>query len=283
MSDQAESTLTPTASAPTQSVLIAVHPHPTPRRGRWYALAAVVVLLIGGFVTYLVTADGSSEQYSLQAAIQGSGGPRSSEFEMTFSIGPMGDVSATGRFDVDTQRMAMLMDMGALGVPALSMIVDLESGVAYVDTEGADEMGFDAPTRWIAFDAAELGSIGGLDSGSGPADMTDVLQGQQQIDDLGFEDFRGERVRHFRVSVPLDAMLAANPDLAGQMDGADLPESYDYDVYVTKDNHVRRMAFELELMGQTSVTEVVYTKFDDIDPIDLPDPADVTEQSLADV
>jgi len=285
MSDQADTSPTlpvpPMAQPPTSSVLISVEPTPKPKRGKALAIFAVAALLIGGFVTYLVTADSGSEQYSLKAAMQGAQQPQSSAFEMSFGLGAMGAFAAEGRIDVENNLMAMSMDMSLVGGPEVNMIMDLENGVAYMDTEGLDDMDVDSPTRWISFDAGDVADIG-LGIGSNPSDMTAVLEDSDLVENVGFDEFRGEKVRVYRVTVPVDDVMASNPDFIAQYEdmGVELPESFIYEVFVTKDNQLRRMAFDMDLMGQTLTTEIVFTAYGDIDPIELPDPSDVTEESI---
>lgn len=268
----------------TPSVLISVEPTPKPRRGKFIAVLAVAVLSVGGFVTYLATAGPGDDEYSLERAVAAAKQAESIEYEMTMSLGFMGEVSSEGRFDAATQRMAMNMDMSSLGGPSMSMILDLQAGVAYLDTSGLDatDLGYEPPTRWVSMDVADAGSLGGLGGTESPAAMVDPLANVEDVTDLGLEEFRGEQVRRYRVSIPFADLLAANPELAGQLSAiGDLPDSVDYEVLVTQDNRLRSLTFELDLMGQTVSMEFVYLKFDDVDPVELPDPSDVTAEDAA--
>lgn len=272
-------------SAP--SVLISVEPTPTPRHGRFIAVLAVALLLIGGFVTYLATAGPGDDEYSLQSAIAAAQQAESIEYEMTMSLGALGEIASDGRFDASTQRMVMNLDMSGFGGPSMSMILDIESGLAYLDTAGlsAADLGFESPTRWVSIDAAAaggLGGFGGLGGTESPLAMTDPLSHAESITDLGLEDFRGEQVRHYRVSIPFDELLASNPGLASQVgalgDTFDSLRVVDYEVLVTQDNELRSMSAEFDLMGQTVSMEFVFLQYGNVEPIDLPDPADVTPE-----
>jgi len=50
-------------------------------------------------------------------------------------------------------------------------------------------------------------------------------------------------------------------------------------VWVTEGNTIRRMVFEMDMLGQNVTTDMVVSDMGDIDPIELPDPADVTDMT----
>lgn len=270
----------PTLSAP--SVLIAVEPPPKPRHGKFIAVLAVTVLLIGGFIAYLSTAGPSDDEYSLEAALASQQVGVSVEYETTLSMGFVGDIAMGGSFDAATNRMAMTLNMPSFGGPPMSMLLDLENGVAYVDTEGlsADDLGFEPPTRWVSMSTGDLAKAGTMGATGSPTEMVDPLRNAENITDLGMDEYRGEEVRHYRVTISLEQLVEANPTLGTQLEtlGGEL-DSVDYDVYVTKDNQLRAMSFTVDVMGQMIAMEFVITKYGDIEPIELPDPADVTDES----
>ena len=124
-------------------------------------------------------------------------------------------------------------------------------------------------------------------STTNPLDASKVLlDPNNQVEDLGLEDFRGEQVRHYRVAVSTQAALDANPSMRDQMDatGAELPDTVEYDVFVNEASQLRRMYFELDMLGQTVSVEMVFTALDTIDPIVIPSADQVTDvtEMLAD-
>ena len=99
----------PLAQPEFHSVLLSVEAPPKPKRGRLFAALAAVVLLVGGFVTYLVLADddSSSQGYSLSAAVSGTQAAENIAYEMKMDMGVLGSIVVEGRFDATNERMAM--------------------------------------------------------------------------------------------------------------------------------------------------------------------------------
>jgi hypothetical protein len=145
---------------------------------------------------------------------------------------------------------------------------------------GADEL----PTDWISMDLSNIPggdqSFGSLAS-SNPLDTAKLFDSAKKVQDKGVEEIDGEKVKHYVVTVDLAAALAASPEARKQFEqlGTDLPDTLDYDVWVTEDNSLRRLAFTMEAVGQTLSTEMTVTDIGTIDPIVLPAPDDVTDMS----
>ena len=290
MDEQADFTLPPdlTAQPEFHSVLIGVEPSPKPKRGRVFAALAAVVLLIGGFVAYLVLADGSSsEKYSLTAAVSGAQEAESIAYEMKMDMGMAGSIVIDGRVDASNDRMAMTMrfdgvDMPA-DMPAIEYIIDIESQTMYINAEAFADSGMDVDTAWVAVDLSETSMMDDLGAiGSNPAEMAGSLADAEGVEDLGMETVDGVEVRHYQVTVGIADVLAANPSLEGQYEdaGAELPDEIVYDVYIDESNLLRRMTFDLEMMGQSITLEMNITALDDVEPIVLPDPSDVTKEDI---
>jgi hypothetical protein len=276
----------PDLTAPA-SVLIAVEESPKPKRGKWIALAAVVVLLIGGFVGYLLmSGDDKGERYALQPALQSSQEVDSLAMKMTMSFGFIGEISFDMRLDNEAQLAAMVMSMAGEGEDGgtIEMIIDTANSKVYIDNESLGVDAFDVPTRWIVTDADDALGLGGLGTSSDPGELATALEDATTQEDLGIEQRDGEDVRHYRLTVSLEALAAVSSELEEQFSGLgeEVPDDVLFDVYVTADNLLRAITYEMDLMGQTMEIEMEFSDYNSIDPIVIPDPSDVTEQDLPD-
>lgn len=274
----------PATDAPAvPSVLISVENSPKPKRGKWIAIAAVVVLLVGGFVAFLLTSgDDSGERFALQPAVENSQEVNSVASKIIMDIGFLGEITMDMRVDIEAELVAASMDMTSLDGPNIEMILDIEGGKAYIDNDSLGEESLDVPTRWIVTDLDDVEGLTDLGGGSEPAEMAKVLDDADNVEDLGMEKFEGEDVRHYRVTVNIADVIAADPSFEDQFGdlGTDMPEEIVYDVYVTANNELRRMVFELDVMGQSMTVEMVLTDYNSIEPIVIPDPSDVTEEDI---
>lgn len=276
-------TLPPPDPAVPTSVLIAVEESPKPKRGKWIALAAVVVLLVGGFVGYLLmSGDDEGERYALQPALQSSQEVDSVAMKMTMSLGFLGEISADVRIDNEAQLAAMVMSMEVEDGGTMEMIIDTANGKVYFDNESLGADGFDVPTRWIVTDADDALGLGGLGANSDPGELTAALEDATTREDLGIEQRDGEDVRHYRLTVSLETLAAVSSELEEQFSGLgeEVPDDVVFDVYVTADNLLRAITYEMDLMGQTMEIEMEFSDYNSIEPIVLPDPSDVTEQEM---
>ncbi len=294
MTDQADPTIPtvptelpaplPAPEAPS-SVLISVEAPPKPKRGKWIALFAVLALLVGGFVAYLTLAGDDKESVSLEKALANSQEARSFDMALTIDVGVLGGFSAEARIDRDAQLMAMTLDMSVLGGSEMEMIVDLGDGSTYISSNVFAESGADIPTKWGKVPGTDALGMGGLGIGADPADITSIAEAAQNVESLGTTEFHGETVHHFQATIPFADAMAANPDVADQFDqlGIEMPAELVYDLYVADGNELRGISFGFDLMGQQLKIEMVFSNYDSIEPIVVPDPSDVTETDLPDM
>ena len=114
-----------------------------------------------------------------------------------------------------------------------------------------------------------------------PLDMTKAFDTAKSVVEVGMEDFRGEQVKHFVVTVDMAAALVASPSMEKQFEalGDELPSEITYDAYVTADSQLRRLTYSMEIAGQTISAEMVFTALDSIEPIVIPGPDEVTDFS----
>lgn len=251
-----------------ETPLITPEPVIAPRKQRrpWALVAAVLVVLVAGVGALLALAGGSSGDsdgsYALAAAAQEVADAGTAQFEMVVSVGSLDDVTMTGAIDNDAQLMTMSMDLGdAVGVEgSMEMIIDVAGGVMYVSADG---FGAPIPTEaeWFSMDLATVAEM----SGGSLEDLQDLaavdplasaeLLLDENATEIGTEEIDGESVMHYQVSIDLEETLAANPQAQQQLDDAgidgDLPETIVYDVWVTADDELRRIVFEVPVLGET--------------------------------
>ncbi|MDO8364125.1 MAG: hypothetical protein Q7V88_14615 [Actinomycetota bacterium] len=301
MSDSADGFLPPTPPVPStppsfqapppafgapQSVVIDVAPSPAPRkRTPRIAVAAAVAVVGAGVGVYAATrgSDSEGERFSLKAAAAEAEAATSVAFELTMDMGSLGNITMTSRIDTEAQRMAFDMETSAAGQDiSISAVMDMAAKVMYMDAAALIEQGADVPTKFVSIDVSDNPQMAAsMDSATGnnPLDIAPLFASADKVEDLGTDTVNGEEVKHYKVTVDIAKVLEAQPQLQEQLDqaGGDMPDEIVYDVYVTADNQLRRMAFDMELMGQSISTDIVVTAVGNIEPIELPDPADVTD------
>ncbi len=264
---------------------IVVEPSPPPKRRRTGALVGVGAVIVAAVVAGVVLLNGgkSEASYSLQAASKAAAKAQNVAFEMKIDAGPV-QMTATTRLDVEQQLMAMSATMPITAdAGSIEAIIDVGNKVMYMDASafpGAGEL----PTKWISMDLSKVpgaaDSFGGL-TGTNPLDTAGLFRDATTVKDEGLEDLNGEQVKHYVVTIDTAEALAAQPDLFDQIDdlGATLPDTIDYDVWVTEDNQLRRMSFTMDVAAQTMVVDMTVTAIGTIEPIVVPADAEVTDMT----
>lgn len=263
---------------------VALQPEPAPRKRRTGLIVGgvVVAALVAGGVTFALTRGDDKESssgggaYSLTAAATSAQDAQFIAYEMNISV--MGQsVQMEARMDVGASMMAMSMEMPG-GAGSLDAIVDGGNQVMYMNTASFGSM---APTPWISMDLSKVpgGAQAFGASTENPLDVSKLFTDADNVEEVGLEDFRGEQVKHYRVTLDTAEAMSADPNLRSQLDelGGDFPEQLVYDVYITEDNELRRMTFEIDVMGQTMAAEMVLTALDSIEPIVIPPADQVTD------
>ena len=258
-----------------------------PKKSRTGWLLGGALALVAVVVGVVLVARGGDDSkgrasvqgFSLSAAAESAQSVDKVAYEMTMGMGVAGSIDVNGRIDVGAQLMGMSMEMP--GVGSVDVVFDSANTTMYMRSDLMTS-GLGVTTEWIKVDAsAAPGLEASLGQGmTNPLDASRVLlDPANQVEDLGLEEFRGEQVRHYRVSVPLQAALDANPSMKDQIDaaGADLPDTIDYDVFVNEASQLRRMYFEMDVMAQTTSVEMVFTALDSIEPIVVPADDQVTD------
>ena len=284
----------------------ATEPDPTaarPPRGRRrpFALlaAAGAVLVLGLVALVAIAADGSddgadiAEPYSLIAAAESTITARTVEFDLTVSASDLADITVSGSVDNESQLVSVTADLSSLlalgdtpipfGGGDMTVLVDGSTGVLYLD---ASALGGFLPdgAGWVSIDLGTLAEQSGqaLDDlqdefALDPSDIARSLLDSEDAVEVGTDTIDGVEVRHYEVSVDIAAALAAVPqaELDPAIGDLELPDTVTYDVWVTADNQLRRVAFSTEIVGQTVGMQLDMTTSDEPLGIELPADGDV--------
>lgn len=292
MTDAADNSFSPpeiqtVPGAGAGDLVVDVVPQAAPqRRSKWLiggAVAAVAAVGVGVFAL-VGGSDKAHAGYSLTAASASAETAQNVAYELTMSIGDSGAVTATGRFDIEHQLVAMDMSMPQAGDKPISFVVDLGKTTMYMDASAFGDAGT-MLTKWVSVDFGKVPAmkemLGQASSTNNPLDVAKVFANAKSVEDLGTEDFRGEQVKHYKVTVVTADALAAYPALKEQVDklGKDFPAEMVYDVYVTADSQLRRIVYEIEASGKTTKADVVYTAIGTVEPIVIPSTDEVTDIS----
>ncbi len=290
----------PTASMPTIEPVPATT-SPNGGRRRPFALAAAVVgvvaLGVGAFVTLTGGAndDGVAEPYSLIAAAESTVNARTVEFDLSVSAGDAAEVTVSGAVDNESDLLSVTTDFGSLlalgdmpvpiGDSEMTVLFDGSTDVVYLDA-GALAGFLPDGTGWVSVDLAVLADENGqsLDElqgelGFDPSDIAESLLDTDSAVAVGTETIDGVEVQRYEVTVDIAAAIAAVPqadldEALGDLDvpEIDVPDTIVYDVWVTADNDLRRVAFDTEIAGQTIGMQLDMTTSDQ--PLDIEIPTD---------
>jgi len=261
------------------------------------AVVAVMALGIGAFVAF--TGGGSSEggdvaePYSLTAAAQGAVSARTVEFDLTVSAADLAEISVSGAVDNESQLVSVNTDLSSLlalgdmplplGDGAMTVLFDGDAGVLYFDA-GALGGFLSGGAAWVSIDLGALAEMSGqsLDDLQGdlafdPTDIARSLLDTENATEVGVETIDGVETKRFEVTVDIAAALAAVPqaDIDPTVPDVDLPDTVVYDVWVTADNQLRRVAFSTQIVGQSIAMQLDMTTSDQPSGIELPAESEV--------
>ena len=266
------------------------------------AVVAVMALGIGAFVAF--TGGGSddggdvAEPYSLMAAAQGAVTARTVEFDLTVSAADLAEISVSGAVDNESQLVSVNTDLSSLlalgdmplplGDGAMTVLFDGDAGVVYLDA-GALGGFLSGGAAWVSIDLGALAEMSGqsLDDLQGdlafdPTDIARSLLDTENATEVGVETIDGVETRHYEVTVDIAAALAAvpqadiDPTLPDvDLPDIDLPDTIVYDVWVTADNQLRRVAFGTDIAGQSIAMQLDMTTSDQPSGIELPAESEV--------
>ena len=281
----------PAGPAPYQSLTpgsTVVLPRPRQRRRRWPAVLAVVVLAAVAAGVYLLRpSDHEHAGYSLTAAADDAG--RHSLVHFTQAVGTVGhEIVAEAELDDTAQLAHVTVDLTTDGI--FEAIIDRKANVAYFNSEFFNDIGYEVDTDWVKADEDFLKEQtgDGFDPFSGaavdnPLAVGALLDDATSVEDLGAVTIHGEQLRRYRVTVPADTAAKVSPQIQQQVasNDADLPDDIVFDVYVGRDNTIRRTVVALDL-GATKVTiDSTITAVDEELSVEVP--ADRDTSDAADV
>lgn len=272
-------------SVPTTSVVI---DEPPKKSRAWlFVVAAVLVVAAVGVGLFALLGGDDAAAYSLEDAVT-----RATEapgVESTMTISALGtDIEVAGTVDNESQLMHMTMELGggALGVDAsIEAVVDQGEGVIYMTSDFFEELGAPVDTPWIRMDRDALESAGQdtgffdqLDVGNA-IDPAALLENAKSVEKGDLEEFEGESVQHYVVTLDAADALADDSFLQSQIGdlGGEMPDEIVYDMWVTEDNELRRVQFALDLGLAKVKTDVVQHLLDEAPAIELPPDDEVTD------
>lgn len=253
---------------------------PPARRSRTTVIVGIVAVVlvalgVGGF--FLFRSGGP--EFSLTTATSRGRDPLGMSFTSRTTV--MGqEVVATAEADASGKMLHMKMDLGQsmemLGISEpIEVIVNTGDRVLYMGSAFFEALGAPVETPWIKIDR-EAAEAAGEDTSffdqlqvDDPTNTTDLFATAKDVTDLGDDEIEGEKVRHYRVGIAAADVLAANPSLEGMLGDTELADTIDYDVWVTKDNRIRRISYGTELDGSEMSTTIDFDR--------LTEPVVVTE------
>lgn len=261
------------------------------------AVLAVAALGVGAFVALTARggpdATAAEQPYTLAVAAQQTIDARTVEFDLTVSAGTLGDIAVTGAVDNESHLVTATTDLSSLlalgdsplpiGNGQMTVLFDGDNGVVYL---GADALGGFLPAEagWVSIDLGVLAEQNGqnLDDLAGtlgvdPSDIARSLLNTDDATEVGSEVIDGVETKHYTVSIDIAAALAAIPEneVDSALADADLPDTVVYDVWVTADNQLRRVAFDTEVQGQTLAMQLDLTTSTEPLGIEIPDTSNV--------
>ena len=254
----------------------------------------MIGLLAGGVVAIAAVAVGvwlvgkdDGPAYSLPVAATNATEITSISYEMEMIMGAAGQAQAVADYDIAERVMSTEIEMPGVDEP-VTTLYDFDENSMYMESAPFAGLGLTVDAPWLAVD---LQSMTGMDMGAAaaandqnPLSIAPLLASSTAVEDLGRVEIDGVDVAHYVVTVDQEAAIEAQPQVFGGVDPAaleSLPDTVDYEVWVTQDNQLRRMAFEFEMAG-----EVVSMTLDVVslnEPLDIEMPADGDTVDFADI
>ena len=226
------------------------------RKGLITAVAVLVVagLGVGGF--FLLRGD-DTVAFALDVAAQrAADAPGLTSHIETEALGQT--ISIDGTVDNESGLLEMKMDLGGmLGTDAaLTAVVDPDNTTIYMSTDAFGEMiSGVTDKKWVKIDqkaldeAGQDGAVFDQLGSAGQIDAAALLDGAKKVTDLGLTTLQDEQVRHYEVVVAVADVQGLGDLLESQTGDLDavLPDEITYDLYVTEDNELRRIAYDIDL------------------------------------
>ncbi len=257
-------------------------PQSTARRRRTGIAAVLAVAGIAtSMTTVVVVLAAPTDTYSLEASAARARDTTTLTYE--FEAVRLGGATTFGEVQTDLDQRLTSMTMNDDSDGSSEYVFDIARNRVYVEADLYSDIGFDVgDAEWIRFDLDEMWATeaSGLydQVGENPLDAMLLLETADTIDDLGFEEVHGERVKHFVITVDDDTDLRAVEHSGFVNDGEPDPrDRAAFDVYVNKSNQMVRLKYGLQMMGEYASVDVTMTGVDEAVDVHVPQRADVIE------
>jgi hypothetical protein len=143
-------------------------------------------------------------------------------------------------------------------------------------------------TEWFSMDAeflAENGqdSVFNVDGFGSPLDVAAITDVATNVEDMGFEEIDGLKVKRYQVTFKTTDILKANEALEGQLDsmfdiiGGDFPDEIVYDMYVDEQNQMRRVSYVMDVGSFELSADMVVTSINEPVSFKIPEADEVTD------
>jgi hypothetical protein len=259
------------------------------RRAALVAVLVLVALVAAGAVMVVLRSQPAAAAYSLDVAAIDVQDTTTLSYDLDMAMSDGSQVHSQVEMDLGRGLASVEMDDGYAD---WQLVMDLDDHVMYVQADAFTDMGLDVDgAEWVRYDldrVVDMDDVTGLYGlGENPLDAAQLFDAAEQVDDLGFEDVDGVRVKHYEVT--LDASDVLGTDLS-EIDSSGLathgfvndgdadPEGkIVYDVYVNEWNEIAKLTFGMELLGEYVSVDMTVTSVDEVVEIDLPDPSDVAD------
>jgi hypothetical protein len=249
-------------------------------------VSALVVLVGLGVGAFFILRGGTTPTFALDRAADAAGTTKWSATKITMVSG---DQSITMDAKTDTEKglARMSMDLGPIvgSSGPIDMIIDIKNDTMYMGGAFLKALGGNVDTPWVKIDRATLEKAGQdasafdqLDVGNQLAPAT-LFASATDVKKIGLETIDGEQLQHDEVTVDTAKVVAINPFLKRSMEqaGATLPTTITYQVFITKDNQIRRLAYDFTVGTDTVQLTVAVHALDAAPTIEVPTEADVTD------
>lgn len=251
-------------------------------RAPFAALLAIPFAVCG-----LLVSCGAGSTYSLDEALKPSGASLGTSFQVIIGFDDQ-QTQTSGAIDATGEHARLKLDLGGgfLGGAPIEALIDRPNAIVYMGADFFRVLGATIDTPWVRVDKPTLEAAGEdtaffdqlqLDD---PRDTTALFRAATTVKDLGMETLDDEDpMRHYQVTVPAATVLEKNPALAQTIDGIEgtLPDDIVYDVYVTKQNVIRKIGFTLDIDGTAVSSEVWIDEPGNPVQIDLPADGETTD------
>jgi hypothetical protein len=254
---------------------------PPSRRQRNVGLVVVLLLIVAALAVVFAIAllrNDSAGGFDYAAAAENVG-TRPTAVTATVTAGAEGNVTIEGENVPSQQVSKVRMQLGEM--LDVQVITDAAAEQLFIGSQMFTDLipGLDTDKAWIRVDADQAAAVPGFEQlveaiqqNGFDSTGTAALSKATTVQDLGFDDIEGTRTKHFRATVPFSALSDASAGLQEQLDqlGVDGPDDVAFDVWVTEDDQVRRLSYELDLGITSLATTADFTPLADDYRIEVP-------------